>query len=472
MEYQEILNFLFNSLPMYQRIGASAYKSDLTTSINLDNYFKKPHKHYKTIHVAGTNGKGSVSHSLASILQTLGYKVGLYTSPHLIDFRERIRINGEKISKDYIVDFIIKNQEIIDEEKPSFFEMSSEMAFCYFRDMKVDIAVIEVGMGGRLDSTNVINPILSIITNISLDHTQFLGKTISEIAKEKAGIIKENIPIIIGEYHKKTKDLFTKIAKENNSPIYFAFEEYKCRLKKNYYYLTNKKNTKSNQQEVSKNIYYAIGNSNIGGSYQRKNITTIISATKILENILNIKIDDYKIIDGIENLKYLTGIRGRWEILSEKPLSICDTGHNYAGLKYIVKQLNSLLKEKAEKTEEKFLQKFKKPEINKNSNTVHFILGFVNDKNITKIFSNIFNNNNNFIFYLTQASVPRAMKVEELRKIANQFSGICVYNNYPDVKSAYLSAKERAKKSDIVFIGGSTFVVADLLEYIENGKII
>ncbi len=451
MEYKEILNFLFNSLPMYQRIGASAYKADLSTSINLDKYYNHPHQHYKTIHIAGTNGKGSVSHSIASILQTAGYKVGLYTSPHLVDYRERIRVNGEKISKDYVTDFINNSREFIEKEKPSFFEMSSEMALCYFRDMKVDIAVIEVGMGGRLDSTNVITPMLSIITNISLDHTQYLGKTISDIAKEKAGIIKENVPLLVGEYNIKTKNIFTNIANEKKSPIHYAFEKFSCRIRNNNCFQIYKKD-KTNNLEDS----IVIKNSKLGGSYQRKNFVTIVSAIKVLEEILNAKISNAEIISGIENVTTKTGLRGRWQIISEKPLTICDTGHNFAGLKYIFNQLEKTLKEKDKKKE--------------GTNKVHFVIGFVSDKDTKKIFSKLLNKKNNICYYLTQANIPRAMKIEDLVQLADKYPEISVFDNFKDVKSAYLSAKKHAKSDDIIFIGGSTFVVADYLEYLESNN--
>ncbi|MDR2836285.1 MAG: bifunctional folylpolyglutamate synthase/dihydrofolate synthase [Bacteroidales bacterium] len=428
MNYDEVLEYLFNSLPMYQRIGEAAYKIGLENIIALDKYFHSPHKNFKTIHVAGTNGKGSVSHSLAAVLQTAGYKVGLYTSPHLLDFRERILVNGTKISKNFICSFVNNNISIFKELSPSFFEMSVALAFEYFNFMKVEIAVIEVGMGGRFDSTNIITPKLSIITNIGLDHTQFLGNTLEKIAGEKAGIIKLNIPIVIGESHEKTKKIFCDKATELCSKIYFAEHFYSAKLDKNNSFVIN---------DLSNHFSFNL-NFQLQGCYQEKNLPTILKSIDIL-NKNGFKISQEDINRGLENVIFLTHLHGRWQILSERPLIICDTGHNEHGLKYVLLQIKS--------------QKF---------NKLHIVLGFVNDKNVSEILK-IFPKD--AIYYFTQANIPRAMNSEKLKNEAakNNLGG----NNFSDVKSAYQSALKNANFEDMIFIGGSTFVVADLLKVVE-----
>ena len=431
--YDEVIDFMFSSLPMYQRIGAAAYKNDLSTSLKLDEYFEKPHQYYKTIHIAGTNGKGSVSNSLASVLQDAGYKVGLYTSPHLTDYRERIRINGEMISKEFVCDFINNNQQIINELKPSFFEMTSEMAFVYFKEMKVDIAVIEVGMGGRLDSTNVINPILSIITNISYDHTQFLGNTLAKIAKEKAGIIKHNVPVIIGENNAKTKKVFIEIAKNQSAEIKFAKDYFKTKLfKKSKFNILSKTD--------KKNI---IVDFQLKGHYQLENLNTIFTAIELLR-LKDFKISDQQLINGLENITQNTHFQGRWQIIKKYPLTICDIGHNKAGLEQIIKQLEE---ERLGNT--------------KTIRKLHIVLGFVNDKNVSEILK-IFPKDVNVIYYFTQASVPRALDVDILFEEAKK-AGL-KGKSYKNVETAYKNAVKNANNEDIVFVGGSTFVVADFLE--------
>lgn len=427
MNYQEAIDFMFSSLPMYQRVGKAAYKSNLDNTLALDEHFGHPHKAFKTIHVAGTNGKGSVSHSLAAILQKAGYKTGLYTSPHLVDYRERIRVNGEMISKDYVCNFIDDNKEIISELKPSFFEMSVALAFNYFRDMKVDVAVVEVGMGGRLDSTNIIKPELSVITNIGLDHTQFLGNTLALIAGEKAGIIKPGIPVVIGETHPETKDVFVAKAKELNSSIYFADQNVSVRKTKvadNYQYAE-----------------YAIGDEmackfDLFGEYQTKNLATILQAVKLAKNA-GFEISDKNISDALENVKALTGLHGRWECLSQKPLTMCDTGHNYDGLKYVTAQLKALKCSK-----------------------LHIVMGFVNDKDVERVMP-LFPKDAQY--YFTQAEIPRAMAATEVKAYGEMFglSG----NVYKNVPEAYEAAKKNAAADDAIFIGGSTFIVGDYFKY-------
>ena len=427
MNYQEAIDFMFSSLPMYQRVGKAAYKANLDNTLALDEYFGHPHKSFKTIHVAGTNGKGSVSHSLAAILQSAGYRTGLYTSPHLVDYRERIRINGEMISKDYVCDFINDNQEIIRRLKPSFFEMSVALAFKYFADMKVDVAVIEVGMGGRLDSTNIITPELSVITNISFDHTQFLGNTLPLIAGEKAGIIKQGIPVVIGQTHAETKDVFLAKAKEQNSPITFADKEIKVE--------------KIKVADNHKYAEYLINNTetikfDLFGEYQTKNLATILEAAKQLKN-RGFAIDDKNISEALQNVKGLTGLHGRWEILSDSPLTICDTGHNIDGLSYVTAQLKAI----------------KCPQL-------HIVLGFVNDKDVEHVMP-LFPKDAQY--YFTQADIPRAMPAEQVKAYGEKF-GLTgeIYENVP---SAYESAKKNASSSDTIFIGGSTFIVGDYFKH-------
>ncbi len=427
MNYQEAIDFMFSSLPMYQRVGKAAYKANLDNTLALDEYFGHPHKSFKTIHVAGTNGKGSVSHSLAAILQSAGYRTGLYTSPHLVDYRERIRINGEMISKDYVCDFINDNQEIIGKLKPSFFEMSVALAFKYFADMKVDVAVIEVGMGGRLDSTNIITPELSVITNISFDHTQFLGNTLPLIAGEKAGIIKPGIPVVIGQTHAETKDVFENKAKANNSPITFADQCVKVA-----------KTATANNHKYAE---YLIDGAkalkfDLFGEYQTKNLATILEAAKQLKN-RGFAISDKNISDALLDVKGLTGLHGRWEILSDSPLTICDTGHNVDGLSYVTAQLKAI----------------KCPQL-------HIVLGFVNDKDVEHVMP-LFPKDAKY--YFTNADIPRAMPAEQVKAYGEKFG--LDGETYENVPSAYESAKKNATSSDTIFIGGSTFIVGDYFKH-------
>lgn len=429
MNYQEVIEFMFNSLPMYQRVGAAAYKANLDNTLAFDKITGSPHKKYKTIHIAGTNGKGSVSHSLASILQEAGYKTGLYTSPHLTDYRERIRVNGKKIEESFITEFINSHKNFIKNVKPSFFEMSVALAFKYFELQQVEVAVIEVGMGGRLDSTNIILPELSVITNIGLDHTQFLGNSLAEIAGEKAGIIKQNIPVVIGERQKETEEVFLKKAKEKNSKISFASDNYACKiLNSNLKYSSFEVEKKTSDKSYTLNF-------NLSGKYQEKNLVTILETVDNLRN-QGFCISDENLKQGLENLIKNTGFHGRWETLNAEPLTICDTGHNKDGLSYTIEQLLSL--------------EFKK---------LRFVLGFVNDKNVDEVLK-LFPKNAEY--YFCKAQIPRALDEKILLEKANLVS--INGKSFENVSSAYHAAKKDADKNDVIFIGGSTFVVADLLQ--------
>ena len=428
MNYSECINYLYNSLPVYQRIGAPAYKANLNNTIALMQHLQNPETKFPSIHIGGTNGKGSVSHNLASIYQEAGYKTGLYTSPHLKDFRERIRINGKKISKKFIVDFTEKNKSFFEEINPSFFEMTVAMAFMYFAKEQVDIAIVEVGMGGRLDSTNVIKPQLSIITNISRDHTQFLGNTLQDIAREKAGIIKENTPVIIGETQTETEEIFIQTAKEKNAPIVFAdklfqTEKEKTLLKHDGFWM--KFTAKTQDKPYEKYI------SPLAGTYQLNNFKTILAACQFTEKK---KLTKKQIKDGIKNCIFNTNLMGRWQVLQQQPLSIADTGHNEAGIKLIVEQLSQLKYDK-----------------------LHIVLSMVNDKDISKILSLL---PKTAIYYFCKANIPRGLNPHELQSKAQEFG----LNGkvYASVKKAYNTAKLTAQKNDLIFAGGSTFTVAEV----------
>ena len=428
MNYNETLNWMFNKLPMYQRIGAAAYKANLDTTIEILNYLNNPQDNFKSIHIAGTNGKGSTSHSLASVFQEAGYKTGLYTSPHLRDFRERIRINGEMIPENEVVTFIEKNKRKLEELELSFFEMTVAMAFDYFSKEKVDIAIIEVGMGGRLDSTNVIKPELSIITNISLDHVKFLGDNEEKIAIEKAGIIKSDIPVVIGETQEGCKNVFIVTAKEKKSPIYFADQIFEC--------IENDSiSTEYNNFNIYKdnNIYLKNLSFPLLGDYQKKNLLTIICALDILRNSFNI--EERHICDGLKKLVKNTGLMGRWQLINSNPLAIADTGHNVAGIMEVTKQLAKT--------------KFDK---------LHFVLSVVNDKDIEGILSLL---PKYAEYYFCKADIPRGLDANILAEKARA-CGLKgeVYNS---VKQAYQSACKNADAGDLVFVGGSNFTVAEVV---------
>lgn len=428
MDYQETLEYLYSRLPMFTRIGAVAYKKDLHNTIVLCEQLGNPQNKFKSIHIGGTNGKGSTSHMLSSILQQAGYKTGLYTSPHLIDFRERIRINGEMISKDFVVAFTEKTKTIVDEISPSFFEVTVAMAFSYFAEKTVDIAIIEVGLGGRLDSTNVITPELSVITNISLDHTNILGNTVKEIAFEKAGIIKANVPVIIGEYNAETAEIFNIKAKSLESPITYANENLNIAEKS---FDTEKLTiTVRNNHEV----VYTDLELDLNGSYQLKNVLSVLEAVKILREI-GYTIDDSHVYSGLKNVKILTGLQGRWSIIGHNPLIICDTGHNEAGIREVVNNLNRL--------------QFQR---------LHIVLGMVKDKDITSVLAQL---PKDAAYYFCSPNLERALAAEELMKLAalQNLSG----ESYSSVSTAFEHAKENASPKDIIFVGGSTFVVAEVL---------
>ena len=428
MNYNETLKYLFSQLPMYQRIGKAAYKADLNVTIELLNILDNPQNKFKSIHIAGTNGKGSVAHLIASVLQSAGLKTGLYTSPHLRDFRERIKINGKMIEEDYVIDFVEENKLNFEKIQPSFFEMTVGMAFQYFTDEKIDIAVVEVGMGGRLDSTNVLKPELSVITNIGLDHTQFLGNSIENIAKEKAEIIKPKTSVVIGETQPQIKNIFTEKAKEKNCRIYFADEHFK--LKK-----VQTPNSDFNVFDAWKDNEIFIESLKIPllGEYQTKNLTTCLQALDILKNKFDL--DNNIIRSGIEDVISNTGIIGRWQKLNNNPLTICDTGHNIDGIKSIVSQISNL-----------------------SFNKLHFVLGVVNDKNIDSILQIL---PQNAIYYFCKADIPRGLNQDELKNKA--FKSGLNGKSYNSVRKAYESASNNAGFNDLVFVGGSTFVVAEVV---------
>ena len=402
MTYQETLDWMYTQLPMYQNQGKTAFKKDLTNSMALSEELGSPEKKFKTIHVGGTNGKGSTSHMIASILHEAGYKVGLYTSPHLKNFTERIRINGEEISKGNVVEFIIENKQFLDKHSLSFFEMTVGMAFNYFAKEKVDIAIIEVGLGGRLDSTNIITPEVSVITNIGLDHTQFLGETLLEIAFEKAGIIKNRVPVIVGERQEEVQQVFLNKAFACNSKILFASDE-------EYNY-----------------------NTDLLGDYQSNNIKTAIKSIQQLKEFI---VSDDNIKKGLLKVVENTNLKGRWQILNKEPKIICDTAHNKEGLSYTLKQLKT----------EKY-------------NKLHIVLGVVSDKKLGDILPMF---PENAIYYFNKPNIPRGMSEKLLKEQA------CKYNligkSFGSVIQAFETAKLRANNDDIIFIGGSTFVVAEVL---------
>lgn len=428
MNYNETLNWMFNKLPMYQRIGASAYKADMNNTIEIINYLGNPQNSFKSIHVAGTNGKGSTSHSLASVFQEAGYKTGLYTSPHLRDFRERIRINGKMIPEVKVVEFIENHKKKLEELELSFFEMTVAMAFDYFKKENVDIAIIEVGMGGRLDSTNVIKPELCVITNISLDHVKFLGENEEQIAKEKAGIIKNETPVVIGETQKDSKDVFIKTAEEKNSPIYFADQIFEC-IK------NNKKTLEYNEFDIykSKSLYLKDLKFPLLGNYQKKNLATVICALDLLKNKFNIS--EQNIIEGLSKVVSNTGLMGRWQVINRNPLAIADTGHNVAGINEVNMQL----------AETKY-------------NNLHFVLSVVNDKDIDGILKLL---PNDAEYYFCKANIPRGLDVNILSEKAKTYG--LKGKTYSSVIQAYTTALDNAQNGDLVFVGGSNFTVAEVV---------
>ncbi len=422
ISYNDALGFLYTQLPMYQRIGASAYKPGLDTVLMLDDAFENPHTHFKTIHVAGTNGKGSTAHTLAAILQCAGYRVGLFTSPHLIDFRERIRVNGKMISQEYVCSFVERYQSMNINCDPSFFELTMTMAFDYFAHEHVDIAVIEVGLGGRLDSTNIITPLLCIITNISFDHMAFLGNTLTDIAAEKAGIMKPHTPIVIGEAEGEVKSVFIEKAAETNARIVFAEDE------------THFEDGKPTEGGLLyKNTHYGDIVGELSGDCQPKNTATILTALEQLQTLgMNITSDAVK--QGFSSVCKLTGLAGRWMTIAYSPTVICDIGHNEGGWRYLSRRLSRI------------------------ATGLHMVIGFVKDKDVAQILETM---PRNATYYFTNASIPRALPAAKLAAIATT-KGL-KGTTYNSVEEAYHAALEASSYSDTVFVGGSSFVVADLL---------
>ncbi|SFA53843.1 dihydrofolate synthase / folylpolyglutamate synthase [Pedobacter suwonensis] len=429
MNYQQTLDFLYSKLPMFTRVGASAFKKDLTNTIILCEALDNPQHKFKSIHVAGTNGKGSTSHMLASVLQAQGYKTGLYTSPHLKDFRERIRINGKMISKTEVVSFVKEQQKLIEKTEPSFFEVTVAMAFDHFAKHQVDVAVIEVGLGGRLDSTNIITPEISVITNISLDHMNMLGNTLAEIAGEKAGIIKKSIPVVIGETQEESAPVFIKKANIEQAPIVFADQVL----------TTQDLKVKNSKLSVSvyqgREIKYKDLQSDLTGIYQHKNILTVLQTLTVLNEKTEIKTDQQSVYKGISQVKKQTGLQGRWQTLSRTPLVICDTGHNEAGITEVIKNITQT------------------PYQN-----LHIVFGMVNDKDISKVLLLM---PKNATYYFCKPALERGLDADRLKEqaAAHGLTG----KSFTSVLEAKATAIQSASPKDLVFIGGSTFVVAEAI---------
>jgi len=431
MNYQQTIDYLFSQLPMFHRVGASAYKANLDNTIEICRILGNPEKKIKCVHIAGTNGKGSVSHMVASVLQTAGYKTGLYTSPHLKDFRERIRINGKKIPKSNVIAFVSTYRKSFEAIQPSFFEYTFGMAVKYFADEQVDIAVIETGMGGRLDSTNVVNSIISVITNIGLDHTQFLGETPEQIAFEKAGIIKHSVTVIIGQTQDDVLPVFQKKAQANDAELIIADKFFKA---------VNARKTDGihplYQMDILRDgkLYLENLKCPLTGNYQLKNIITSLQVVEVLK-MHGYFVGSSHIQEGIRNVKKNTGLKGRWQIIGKSPLIICDTCHNVDGIMEVVAQLNDM--------------QYK---------NLHFVLGFVKDKKIESILKLL---PKDAVYYFCKANIPRGLDAEELRQIAKKYR--LKGQAYPSVKNAYQAALEAAGEEDLIFVGGSTFVVAEVL---------
>ena len=423
MTYQETITYLFNSTPLFQNIGQGAYKEGLSNTHALDEYFEHPHKAFRTIHVAGTNGKGSCSHTIAAILQSAGYKVGLYTSPHLVDFRERIRVNGTPVDKEFVIDFVARHRHFFEPLHPSFFELTTAMALLYFKQQQVDVAVIEVGLGGRLDCTNIISPDLSIITNISFDHTELLGDTLSKIASEKAGIIKPHTPVIIGEHTEETLPVFMHEAEAQQAPITLAQDTL---------LYTNKES--HTDHDIYRATPYGDLRVQLRGFCQEKNVNTLLHAIEQLR-VRGYGISEEDIHKGFANVCQLTGLMGRWQELSTSPRLVCDTGHNIGGFRYIVPQLQA-----------------------QPCKTLRIVFGMVNDKDINGVLALL---PKQATYYFTQASVPRALDSESLQSLAARHG--LQGATYPTVQSATQAALNEADKDDFIYVGGSSFVVADLL---------
>ena len=429
MTYKEATEYLFNSTPLFQNVGKDAYKEGLANTLALDEHFGHPHHRFQTIHIGGTNGKGSCSHTLAAILQKAGYKTGLYTSPHLTDFRERIRVNGVMMPEEYVTSFIENERNFFEPLHPSFFELSTAMAFKYFAETGVDVAVIEVGLGGRLDCTNIIQPDLSVITNISFDHVQFLGHTLTAIAQEKAGIIKPGIPVVIGETTEETRKVFIDKSLKVSAPIIFAEDKHQIL---------------SLQRQDGKLIYetrsYGQLTGELCGLCQEKNTGTILTAVDELRK-QGYAIGQSQVSDGFAHVCELTGLRGRWQTVSEHPTVICDTGHNTAGISYIAEQLRTYPSEMQ----------------------IHIVMGMVNDKDVRNVLKLL---PADATYYFTKASVKRALNEDQLCGLARE-AGLHG-KTYPDVQAAFEAAKAASAEKDLIFVGGSTFIVADFLSFYQK----
>lgn len=415
MNYSETLEYLYNAAPAFEKVGAGAYKEGLSNTLALDEHFRHPHRQFRTVHVAGTNGKGSTSHMLAAILQRQGYRVGLYTSPHLVDFNERIRVDGEPISHEYVVRFVEEERSFFEPLQPSFFELTTALAFKYFAEQQVDIAVVEVGLGGRLDCTNIITPEVSIITNISFDHTEFLGDTLAKIAGEKAGIIKEGVPVVVGEYLPETRPVFEAVAREKHAPIRFAQDEQ----------------------------FDDVPECQLTGYCQEHNVRTVLSACRVLRE-KGIITDEDCIGYGIGNVVELTHLRGRWETVRQRPLVVCDTGHNLAGWQLLAEQIRAQYGEIRQRYGE--------------GATLRIVFGMVSDKDVDHVLRLL---PSDATYYFTQASTHRAIPVDELVAKASA-AGLCG-EAFRTVGEAYEAALSQSSPDDFIFVGGSSYVVADLL---------
>ncbi len=428
MNYQETVDYLYHCTPVFEKIGVGAYKEGLSNTYAFDDHFGHPHRHFRSIHIAGTNGKGSVSHTLAAILQAQGYRVGLYTSPHLVDFRERIRINGTCISEQYVVDFVAQERDFFEPLHPSFFELTTALAFKYFAEQAVDIAVVEVGLGGRLDCTNILTPVLSVITNISLDHTELLGNTLAQIAAEKAGIIKPGVPVVIGERHAETAPVFTAKAEEAGAPLVFAEDEGE---------LLHAILCATGGIDYS-TTHYGRLHGELGGLYQQKNMATVLAACRQLE-AQGIVRDRESVVHGVAHVVEETGLMGRWQQVHTRPTVVCDTGHNVGGWMYLCPQIEARPCDK-----------------------LRIVFGMVNDKDIHTVMRML---PKHAIYYFTQATSKRAVPADEVARIGAE----CQLNGhaYPTVAEAYHAALHDAGSDDFVFVGGSSYVVADLLPLIK-----
>lgn len=425
MNYEETLDYLYHSAPLFQHVGAGAYKEGLTNTHLLDEHFGHPHHRFRTLHVAGTNGKGSCSHTLAAILQSAGYRVGLYTSPHLVDFRERIRVNGQPVSQEFVIGFVERHRAFFEPLHPSFFELTTAMAFDYFAQQQVDVAVVEVGLGGRMDCTNIIRPDLCVITNISFDHVQFLGHTLAEIAREKAGIIKEGVPVIIGETTPETRPVFEERAHALQAPIHFAEDEQ----------LLHQTTTAADGRRCYQTADYADLEGELGGLCQLKNTNTLLSALRCLREV-GYRFTEADVRQGFAHVCGLTGLLGRWQQVGSRPTLVCDTGHNVGGIQYIVEQLRQ-----------------------QTYDQLHLVIGMVNDKDVSGVLALLPPEGR---YYFTRASVQRALPADDLKALAEK-AGLHG-EAYPDVSAAVAAARQAAQPTDFIFVGGSSFIVADFLK--------